>query len=294
MARRPRIHVPGGLYHVTLRGNHRQAIFFAEADRQLLDSIVAETILQFDARVHAYCWMTNHVHALVQVGDTPLGKIVLKVASRYARLVQVRLETTGHLFERRYFALLVQADSHLLEVVRYIHLNPVRAGLVEDPAQYRWSSHHAYLRAAAPPWVTTTLALAMFDRELGRARAAYARFVAQGHDVRFGVGPLACHPDDCRVLGDDGFLRAVRTDGWRPPSRQTLNELVSAGCQRFGVSEELLISSSKARRLTQVRAYIAGEALVGRVASLSAVARRLNRSESALRELLISHPQNRR
>ncbi|MES1192275.1 MAG: transposase [Steroidobacter sp.] len=85
MPRKPRIHVPGAFYHVTLRGNHSQDIFFSPNDRWMLNQIVAEVLDRFHARLHAYCWMTNHVHLLIQVGDTPLGRLMLRIASRYAR-----------------------------------------------------------------------------------------------------------------------------------------------------------------------------------------------------------------
>ena len=109
--RKPRLHVPAAFYHVTLRGNHRQDIFFSPTDRSLLSRIVAEVIPHYGARLHAYCWMTNHVHLLVQVGDTPLGRIMLRIASRYARELQAQFHTTGHLFERRYHAVLVDVRN---------------------------------------------------------------------------------------------------------------------------------------------------------------------------------------
>jgi REP element-mobilizing transposase RayT len=89
MARPLRIHVPGAFYHVTLRGNHRQDIFFTSADRRLFDEITAEVLERFTARLHAYCWMTNHMHMLIQVGDAPLGRLMLRIAGRYARTVRL-------------------------------------------------------------------------------------------------------------------------------------------------------------------------------------------------------------
>ncbi|HEU4601450.1 MAG TPA: transposase, partial [Steroidobacteraceae bacterium] len=80
MPRAPRLHVPGALYHVTLRGNHRQNIFFCPADRQLMSELFAEVTERFGARLHAYCYMTNHIHVLIQVSDAPLGRIILRVA----------------------------------------------------------------------------------------------------------------------------------------------------------------------------------------------------------------------
>src|SRR6187551_3554571 len=124
MPRKPRLHVDGGFYHVILRANHRQTIFFTSADRTLFAELVAENIERFGMRVHAFCWMSNHVHLLMQVGSLPLAKAMMRIAGRFARHMQRSLRTTGHFFERRYRAILVDADEYLLELVRYIHLNP--------------------------------------------------------------------------------------------------------------------------------------------------------------------------
>jgi len=110
-------------------------------------------------RVHAYCWMTNHVHLLMQVSEVTLGRAMQRIASRYARAVQKRRGTTGHLFERRHRAILIDADSYLLELIRYIHLNPVRARIVTDPADYPWSGHRAYLGLENTCWLTADFGL---------------------------------------------------------------------------------------------------------------------------------------
>jgi putative transposase len=177
MARPPRLHVPGGFYHVTLRGNHRQPIFFRDSDRPLLDEIVADTLARLEARLHAYCWMTNHIHILIQVSAAPLGQVVMRIESRYARTVQAGIQTTGHLFERRYHAALVDEDRYLLALIRYIHLNPVRGALVNRPGDYPWSSHHEYVGTREQPWVTTSFALQMLGTQTDSARAAYRELI---------------------------------------------------------------------------------------------------------------------
>jgi len=284
MPRALRLHVPASFYHVTLRGNHRQNIFFTHADRQLFEEITTEVLERFTARLHAYCLMTNHVHLLIQVGDTPLGRLMLRIASRYARTVQARLRTTGHFFERRYHAVLVDADEYLLELLRYIHLNPVRARIVAHPSDYPWSSHHAYVGQPTAPWITTDFALAMFHAERERAIAAYVRFIDENLD-RPGSSPLEnCNPCDPRILGSDDFASKLLGAEWQPRSRATLDELVNEACQQFSVSKEDLLSRRSARALTKARSWIAYEAVRLRIASLCAVARVLQRSESSLRE----------
>jgi putative transposase len=289
MPRPLRIHVPGAFYHVTLRGNHRQNIFFAPADRRLFEDITAEVIEQLIARVHAYCWMTNHVHMLVQVGDVPLGRVMLRIAGRYARSVQAKLHTTGHLFEKRYYPILIEADEYLLELLRYIHLNPVRANMVKHPSDYPWSSHHVYRGTASQTWVTTDFALRMFHSERRRAVTAYRRFI-EAEVSSPGPSPLIeRNPNDARILGSDEFIAKLLGDAWQPRSTTTLAEIIIEVCEQFAVTEAALMSSSAQRHLTKARACIAHRAVVLRVASLSAVARHFNRTEGALRQSIKLH-----
>ena len=251
MPRSPRIHAPGAMYHVTLRGNHRQDIFFKPADRSLLTRIVKEIIVDCGAQLHAYCYMTNHVHALLQVSNTPLSKIMLLVAGRYARSVQARLQTTGHLFEKRYHALLVDADEYLLTLLRYIHLNPVRARLASSPDDYPWSSHHAYLGNRSEPWVTTEFALHMLDSDRRRAIAAYEAWVSS---VPTGSPLLERNEWDPRILGGDAFAQKILGDNWKPRSDDALQKVIDHACARFGATEIELRSPS--RLLNIVRAPI--------------------------------------
>ena len=289
MPRRPRIHIPGAFYHVTLRGNHRGAIFYSIDDRRLLGRIVATTLRHFPARVHAYCWMSNHIHLLIQAGDMPLGRVIHRVASRYARVVQTRLATTGHLFERRYHAVLVDADAYLLTLVRYIHLNPVRAGVVERIGDYPWSSHHDYIGTRSQPWVTTDFTLAMFAAHRPRAVARYRAFVEE-QDSATSASPLEqTNPRDPRVLGGDDFLHEIPVEVWRSGTECDLAALIEQACRTHGVHVEDLRSDSRQRRLTRVRAWIGHQAVTQRIASLSEVARSLHRSESALRESVLRH-----
>jgi putative transposase len=289
MPRLPRIHAPGAFHHVTLRGNHRQDIFFTSADRVKMNEIVADTLERCRSRLHAYCLMTNHVHFLVQVGDLPLGRVMLRIASRYARTVQRRFHTTGHLFERRYHALLVDADEYLLELLRYIHLNPVRTQMVDRPSDYPWSSHHVYMGTRAEAWVTTDFALRMLHPDRDTAIDSYRRFVDQAIG-QHSTSPLTDrNAHDARVLGSDDFLGKLLNQPLRPKSRQSLPDLIESACRQFSVTPEALLSSGKDRHLTKVRIWIAHQALTGRVASLSAVARALCRTEGALRQGLRHH-----
>ncbi|MGE5654158.1 MAG: transposase [Bacillota bacterium] len=144
MPRAPRYHVPGDFCHVIARGNHQEDIFRDESDYRYYLSLMDRYSARHDVKVHAYALMTNHIHLLVQEGSQPLGRFVQGVHQCYARYANARYEKTGHLFQGRYKANRVDGDTYLLALVRYIHLNPVEAGLAEDPAGYRWSSHRHY------------------------------------------------------------------------------------------------------------------------------------------------------
>jgi len=272
------------MYHVTLRGNHRKDIFFCATDRARMSELFADALGSCDARLHAYCYMPNHLHALIQVANVPLGQVMLRIASPYARMTQARLETTGHLFERRYYPVMVDTSAYLLEVVRYIHLNPVRAGIVRTPDSYPWSSHHAYAGTRADSWVTTDFTLSMFSVNRVRAVAAYQRFIAEALRTGDTRSPFEnCNPGDPRVLGGDDFARRMLGDDWRPRSSKSLDELIGEAGVRFGVSTEELRSRSRVRRVVAARAWVANEAVSGGVASLSGVARAFRRNESSLR-----------
>jgi REP element-mobilizing transposase RayT len=289
MPRRLRLHVPGGFYHVTLRGNHQQEIFFIDGDRRLLNTIVARAMQKFGARIHAYCWMTNHLHLLTKVGDEPLAAPMRQIASEYARAVQLRLETTGHFFERRYHATLVDADSYLLQLLRYIHMNPVQAGIVSDPSCYPWSSHHNYVNARSEPWVVTDFALAMFARQRVRAIARYREFLQEEGGSSW--SPEVTDRDGVAVLGSDEFIASLDSSVPARRSRQTLADLILEACRRFDVDPARLESPVYDAYLVKVRAWIAHQARLRGIASLSAVARALGRHEATLRYALRTYPE---
>lgn len=273
MARPARVHHPGGFYHVTLRGNHRASIFDEAGDRDRWEDLLAEALARTGAAVHAYCWMTNHVHLVVQVGDAPLEGLVRRLASSYSRWYQRRIPTTGHLFERRYRAQLIRSDAYLLASTRYIHYNPVRARLAPDPGAYPWSSHRAYATGATQPWLTLAFVLAAFDPDPGRARRGYLDFMAVAPGEPPTADPAAVEPASAappvRATPDDG--RGV-----------SLAQIVAGIAAAHGLTLDALRSGSRVRAVTRVRALIAIEATASGAATLADVARLLGRTPSAI------------
>lgn len=284
MARLPRLHVPGGFYHVTLRGNHRQRIFLDPGDRGRLDEIVATALQRGDARLHSYCWMTNHLHMLVQVGDRPLGELIQRIGTRFARAVQKRVPTTGHLFENRYHASLVDSDAYFLKLLCYIHLNPVHAGITATPALYPWSSHAEYEGVRHQWWVTTQFGLQLFHLDSGRARELYLRFIsAEAGALALGLADsLKEQPFEACMPGDDRFPVQAPKVNVEPRISVSLEQLANTICDDAGVSLSKVTSASQVIALARVRGRIAASALEQKVASLSQVARFLNRSASAI------------
>lgn len=308
MARKPRIHASGAYYHVILRGNSKQDIFFDESDRYRFYLLLQEVVERFRCRIHAFCLMTNHVHLVVQVTDLPLSRIMQNLSFRYTRWINWRHERSGHLFQGRYQAILVDGDAYLLELVRYLHLNPVRAGMVSSPGAYPWSGHRAYCGQETIPWLSTDLTLEMLSAKRSAAIHVYMAFVNDG----IGMGRRGeFHGekvDDSRLLGSEEFVRSLIGERKELSGKISIDEVVSAVCDRYGVTPEMLALPGKQRALSHVRgmaAWVVQDILsctltelarcTGRdLSSLSAAAQRLHvRSvgESSLlvekRELLV-------
>ena len=255
MARRPRLHFPGALYHVILRGNGGDPVFFDEADRCRFYLLLQEGTERFGCRIHAFCCMTNHIHLALQVGDLPLSRLMQNLSLRYTAWINRRQDRKGHLFQGRYMALLIDHDNYLLELVRYIHLNPVRAGMVAHPDDYPWSGHGAYLGREIIPWLTTDYALGLLAPTKDESRRKYAGFVAEGfgegHRHEFHRGPC-----EGRILGDDLFVEKVlhrAGEGLPVPA----GEVIDAVCREFAIDPEALRQPGKARPASTARAWTA-------------------------------------
>jgi len=282
MPRKPRLHVPGGLYHVILRGNGRRAIFFDCSDRHRWEALIDEGVDRYRHRVHAYCWMTNHIHMAIQSSAVPLSRFMGFVASQYARSTNKKINRSGHLFERRYRAILVQEGSYLKELVRYIHQNPLRAGITEDLIDYRWSSHSAYLTGNPPKWLTVDWVLSVFGETVADARHRYANFMRVDGQVSIWRELRAGVDNDSRVLGDDRFLASLCPTVTRSAGTQSLGELVQDFCQIYDVSETELTSTSRERKYSRIRAEIGLAALEAGVTTIAELARCFNRSQSGV------------
>lgn len=208
------------------------------------------------------------------------------VASQYARSTNKKMQRTGHLFERRHRAILVQADAYLKELVRYIHLNPLRAGMVEAIGDYPWCSHQAYLTGGPPDWLTINWVLSAFGESLGDARRQYARFMRRDYPASVVQQFRAGSDADQRVLGDDAFITSLALDMTQPSAQQTLAELSHGICQKHGVTLDVLKSLSRERKYSAIRAEIGLAAIENGIASNAEIARYFNRNQSGLSRVI--------
>lgn len=181
MARPLRIEFPGALYHVTSRGDRREAIFDDDDDRETFLAVLAEVVDRFKWLCHAYCLMGNHYHLVVETPDGNLSKGMRQLNGVFTQASNRRHGRGGHLFQGRFKAILVDREAYLLELSRYVVLNPVRAGMVGAAGDWPWSSYGATAGiAAAPGCLTTDSLLSLFARRRLVARERYVRFVAEG------------------------------------------------------------------------------------------------------------------
>jgi REP-associated tyrosine transposase len=289
MPRKPRLHYPGAVYHVILRGNAKQDIFFDTEDRRRFLVFLHDGIERYRFRLHGYCLMTNHLHLAIQVEEITLSRIMQSLSLRYTKWVNWRQDRIGHLFHGRYKAVAVEADNYLSQLVAYLHLNPVRARMVENPADYPWSSHRAYLALEQAPWLTTELVLSQLSDKPRRARKLFGEFVEasadEGHRPEF----HGMNTQDSRILGDDTFIEEVLRG--EAPMRMvtTMDNVLAAVREVCGLTAEEMASASQGVRVSEGRALAAWGVLnlceatltelgkiVGRdVTSLSSAARRL-------------------
>lgn len=277
MARKPRIHFSGAVYHVILTGMQGQAIFKTVADRRQWESLVEDGVTRFGHTIHAYCWAKDHVQIAIEVKDAPLSRIMQNLTFRYTRYFNANHSRKGPLFQGRYKAVVIDADQYLNDLVRYIHNNPVRNGPAKSASQGKWTSHAAYQDAAKQPeWLTTGRVLNGFAKSDKVARKAFNRFVDEGRSEGERVDLLK-GTDGGRILGDSKFARKALKPAKASARPVTLNQLVKRVCKEEGVKESELATQSRAREESRIRQTITYLATELEVASLTDMAKRFNR-----------------
>jgi putative transposase len=202
MTRPLRIEYPGALYHVTARGNRRAPIYHSDSDRYLWLEVLDHICERFHFVVHAFCQMSDHYHIMIETVEGNLAQGMRQLNGIYSQKFNRRHAQVGHAFQGRYKAILVQKESYLLELSRYIVLNPVRAGITSSPQEWPWSSYNMMVaQASTPRWLNRAWLLAQFDVDPATAVAGYREFVHAGIGKQ---SPLAAVSSQL-LLGDDDF-----------------------------------------------------------------------------------------
>jgi len=249
MARKPRIEFEGALYHVITRGNQRRRVFKRPEDYSKYLDILAHYKKRYKYSLYGYVCMSNHVHLLIETQAVPLSKILQGINQSYTVYFNRKYRTVGHLFQGRYKAILCDKDEYLLSLLKYLHHNPVRAGIVRIPGEYAWSSERSYLGKNPKDGIDTDGVLSMFSSDRARARRLYRAFIGDGLSI---AKEEIYRTVDPRILGHERFVEEVmertgrkdviKKKRWREYS---LEEIAGAVERALGMSLKQLRTKGK-------------------------------------------------
>jgi putative transposase len=263
-----RLDYPGAVWHITSRGNERREIFRDDRDRRRFIRFLAEAVEERRWVLHAWVLMSNHYHLLLETPETGLSRGIQWLNQQYAETFNARHGRVGHLFQGRFKGILVEREGHLLELLRYIVLNPVRCGAVASAADYAWSNYRATAGLQpSPPWLAIDWTLEQFEQDRDRARLAYQRFVADAGGASYRpwerVAGQAC-------LGNVTFRKHVQRminesarsrehpEAQLNVARPRFDAIVARVCERYSLRvEELRMRSQREAR--KALCYLATE-----------------------------------
>ena len=286
MPRQARIYYPGGIFHIISRCINHEFLLDGAAERRYYVGLLERAQKRTDAKVLAWCVMSNHVHLVVRAGEAPLGRFVKAVHVGYANWKNHRERRIGPLFAERYKTVLVEEDVHLLELIRYVHLNPVRAGVAEHPDANDWSSHRHYAGLAkAPAWLDMGLVLSQFASEPPEAHQRYRSFIddgleserselLSGHETAPLVRELTrslgeLHRPSGAIVGSEDFVEEVLAKTLQPTglarvdrpesvrrSPPPIDDVIDHVCEQLDVSREAFDESRQKRRPALARRLV--------------------------------------
>ena len=209
MARSLRISYPGAFYHITSRGNEQRVVFKSREDRERFLEYLESATKRYDAIIHCYCLMDNHYHLLLETPSGNLSRVMAHINGAYTNYFNAKRGRFGHLFQGRYKAILVEADEYAKELSRYIHLNPVRAKIVEIPEEYEWSSFSYYTgKKKAPEWLKMDFILGYFGKKISDSQRNYRKFVSMLIDQEY-ESPLK-DVVSSTLLGTQEFIEIIK------------------------------------------------------------------------------------
>lgn len=258
MPRRKRTHYFNAIYHVILRGNHRQNIFFCDKDRLQMYNYLSEACEIFGCKIHLFCFMTNHVHFVIEIGYIPLAKIMQSINSRYARYINKQQERKGYLCEGRYQAIIVQNEKYLLELCYYIHMNPLKAKITDNLDNYRWSSHCSYCGYENLSWITTELIWNLLKKNSISSQESYLHFM---YDRKQSYREtMFCKFDDNGELIIHNPVNLRQRSVAAEVNKRInlpLEKIITIICEQMQISQEQLASGSVRRKIVLARSMIA-------------------------------------
>jgi len=254
MSRPLRIQYPGAWYHVMNRGRRGEAVFSEARDYTAFIELIKEAVEMWKVRVAAYCLLSNHYHLLIQTPEGNLSRCMRHLNGVYTQSFNRSYHCDGPLFRGRYKSILVDADSYLLELVRYIHRNPVEAGMVDELYKYPWSSHKGYLSASGKlNWLDKGFVLSLFAKERKESIKRYKKFVSVGTPEQ--ISAILAGDKWPSMLGSETFVSRMKEKFFRskkheevPASRSLapeVEEIKEAVCSVYGVKKDALLFSRR-------------------------------------------------
>jgi len=288
MPRQARLDIPGALHHIMVRGINKAVIFDDDQDKALFIERLAKNVIEGKCTVYAWVLMSNHLHILFKSGKEGISSVMRKLLTWYAQYYNRRHHRSGHLFENRYKSILCDEDEYLLALVRYIHLNPLRAKLlktIEQLDSYQWSGHRAIIGKAKTPWMDVDYILAQFGSTRRKALHEYRKFMNEeiGKDQLKelqGGGLIRSHGGwsqvmamrsrgqkaafDERILGGGDFVNKILDEAEDRQVRQqknqraglTIQRIIDEECRKKGISPAELQGGSRRLKVSAVRSLI--------------------------------------
>lgn len=289
MPRQARLDVPGALHHIMVRGINKTDIFADKRDKARFLERLGENVTEGKCSIYAWVLMDNHAHLLFKSGQDGISAVMRKLLTWYAQYFNRRHKRTGHLFENRYKSILCDEENYLIALVRYIHLNPIRAQIVktiEELDRYSWSGHGTIIGTTKYPWMDVDSVLSQFSDGKRKAISKYRRFVMDGLGTErqpelTGGGLIRSQggwsrvlalrragqkeESDERILGSGDFVHAIIRETEERQLRQTrlrrsrkgIGGIIREECGKHGVNEEELVQGSRRRKVCETRAVIA-------------------------------------
>lgn len=285
MPRKPRLEITGALYHVIVRGNQRRYVFLDDYDYvDYLDNLL-HYHTKVDHVLYAYVLMRNHVHLLVEQGNVPLQKVMQRIHLRFTQRFNRRHGKCGHVFQGRYKAIMCQHEKYFTALLRYLHLNPCRAGVVADPGKYPWSSHASYLTGRGPEWLEFERGLSLLADNRKSAIARYRQLIAD--DKNDGILPDSLLDGDYQYYANLRCRQKMETADGRA-DYVALDRIVDEVCGAQGIAVATLFGGSRNRTVTAARRAVIIRASTESGQSQAALARYLGCCDAYVSRVLLA------